>query len=47
MFPLALASALADEVERGRVAVDDAGRYRLVPDAFDGGVLTALRSLVL
>jgi hypothetical protein len=47
MFPLALASALADEVERGRVALDDAGRYRLVADAFDQSTLTALRTLAL
>jgi hypothetical protein len=29
------------------LVLDDAGRYRLVPDAFDGATLTALRALVL
>jgi hypothetical protein len=33
--------------ERGRVVLDEAGRYRLVPDAFDHDVLAALRRLVL
>jgi hypothetical protein len=47
MFPTVLAAALADEVEWGRVVLDDAGRYWLVPAAFDQGVLTALRALVL
>jgi hypothetical protein len=46
-FPYALARVLGDEVEQGRVALDDAGRYRLVPDAFDHDVLAALRVLVL
>ena len=45
VFPLALASALADEVAWGRVVLDDEGWYRLVPDAFDPDVLAALRSL--
>jgi hypothetical protein len=31
----------------GRVVLDDAGRYRLVADAFDRHVLAALRRLVL
>jgi hypothetical protein len=45
-FPDALGFVLRDEVEWGRVVLDD-GVYRLVPDAFDQGVLTALRALVL
>lgn len=45
MFLLALRVALADEVASGRVVLDG-DRYRLVPDAFDHDVLTALRALV-
>jgi hypothetical protein len=45
-MPYALGVALADEVEWGRVVLDEAGRYRLVADAVEGGVLAALRSLV-
>jgi hypothetical protein len=45
-FPDALAVVLRDETQWGRVGLSD-GVYRLVPDAFDQGVLAALRSLVL
>jgi hypothetical protein len=46
VFPEALAVVLRDEIEWGRVTLDD-GHYRLVPDAFDGATLAALRALVL
>jgi hypothetical protein len=36
---------LADEVERGRVHLDDRGRYRLVSAAFPPGVLEGLAAI--
>jgi hypothetical protein len=45
-FPDALGFVLRDEVEWGRVTLDD-GVYRLVPDAFDAATVAALRALAL
>ena len=40
--PEGLAFALRDELRRGRVALDDQGRYALVRAAFAPGLLEAI-----
>jgi hypothetical protein len=40
-----LLTVLEAERERGRVELDELGRYRLVPEAFTPAVLAALRRL--
>jgi hypothetical protein len=45
--PEALAFALRDELRRGRVALDEQGRYALIREAFAPGLLEAIAEVRL